>query len=355
MTTQIVRHVTPGARPGALVAPQQKAEQLRIHVVSYGPEKCEEKEVATFEEALHLMERHRVTWIDITGVHDLDLLRKLAERFNLHELAVEDVVNVGQRPKMEEYDDHIFVIMRMLHLGTVLNVEQFSLFFGERVVITIQEYEGDPFGPIRERIAAGTGRIRHRGADYLAYALVDVLEDSLYPVLEKYGEWIEQLEEELLKDPNPDLLEAVHRIKRDLLWVRRAAWPHREVISALERVESGKVTDETKVFLRDAYEHAVQVMDVVETFRDLSSGLMDLYLSSLSHRMNEVMKMLTVMASIFIPLTFIAGIYGMNFNPSSSELNMPELNWALGYPAALGVMVAIAVGMVLFFKRKGWL
>jgi magnesium transporter len=338
-----------------LIAPQEQTEGLKVHVVSYGPDACEEAEVATWEEALRLVERYSVTWIDIVGTHDHVLLKKVADRFGVHELALEDVANVGQRPKMEEYDDHIFVIMRLLHLGTVLNVEQISMFFDQQVVITIQEFEGDPFDPIRERIQAGAGRIREQGADYLAYALIDALEDSLYPVLEHYGEWIEDLEEELLKDPGPEMLESIHRIKRDLLWVRRAAWPHREVIGALQRIESGKITEETKVFLRDAYDHSVQVMDVVETFRELSSGLMDLYLSSLSHRMNEVMKVLTIMASIFIPLTFIAGIYGMNFNPDSSELNMPELNWALGYPVAIGVMVAIALGMIVFFRRRGWL
>ena len=354
MMTRIVRHVTPGATPGALIAPREKVA-ARIRVLSYGPDACEQTEVQTWEEALPLIERYKVTWVNITGVHDIELLQTLGERFGLHELALEDVVNVGQRPKMEEFDDHIFVIMRLLHLGTVLDVEQISIFVCDEVVLTIQEHDGDPFDPIRERVKSGSGRIRQLGADYLAYALVDAIEDSLYPVLEHYGEWIEKLEAELLRDPKPDLLESIHRIKRDLLWVRRAAWPHREVIGGLQRLESGKITDETKVFLGDAYEHAVQVMDVVETFRDLSSGLMDLYLSSLSHRMNEVMKVLTVMASIFIPLTFIAGIYGMNFNPDSSELNMPELNWALGYPVAIGVMVFIAVVMILYFKRRGWI
>ncbi len=353
--TRIIRHVTPGASPGALIAPQQQVEKLKIHVVCYGPDEVEEADVGSLSEALELIGSHAVAWIDVTGVHDVELIEQLGKHFGLHELALEDVLNVGQRPKIEEYEDHIFVIMRMLHLGTVLNVEQFSLFFGERVVITIQEYEGDPFDEIRERIRSGAGRMRTCGGDYLAYALIDALEDSLYPVLEQYGEWIEHVEEELLREPKPDLLETVHRIKRDLLWVRRAAWPHREIISALQRIESGLITDDTKVYLRDTYEHAVQVMDVVETFRDLSGGLMDLYLSSLSHRMNEVMKVLTVMASIFIPLTFIAGIYGMNFNPNSSELNMPELNWAMGYPVALGGMALIAIGMVVYFKRKGWI
>ena len=353
--TRIIRHVTPGASPGSLIAPKQKVDHLKIHVVCYGPEEVKEAEVATLAEALEVMDGHAVTWIDVTGVHDIELIQQLGHRFNLHDLALEDVVSVGQRPKAEEYEDHFFVIMRMLHLGTVLNVEQFSLFFGNQVVITIQEYDGDPFDGIRERIRSGNGRIRSRGGDYLAYALIDALEDSLYPVLEQYGEWIEHIEEELLREPKPDLLETVHRIKRDLLWVRRAAWPHREIIGALQRSESHLITKETKVFLADAYDHAVQVMDVVETFRDIAGGLMDLYLSSLSHRMNEVMKVLTVMASIFIPLTFIAGIYGMNFNPESSGMNMPELNWALGYPVALGAMVFIAVVMVLFFRRKGWI
>jgi magnesium transporter len=354
--TRIIPHVTPGASPGALIAPKQKAvERPRIRVVCYGPDGCDEREVDTLAEALPLIRHRAVTWIDVVGVQDVELLETLGAHFNLHPLALEDVMNVGQRPKMEEFDDHVFVIMRMLHLGTVLRVEQFSLFFTKDVVITLQEYEGDPFKYVRERIDGAKGRIRHRGADYLAYAIVDALEDSLYPVLEQYGEWIEQIENELLNQPSPEMLETIQRIKKDLLWVRRAAWPHREVISGLERSESELIDERTKPFLRDSYEHAVQIMDVVETFRDLAGSLMDLYLSTMSNRMNEVMKVLTIMASIFIPLTFIAGIYGMNFDSGSSPWNMPELHWAWGYPVALGVMLLIGLGMTLFFKRKGWL
>ena len=354
--TQIIRHVTPGASPGALIAPKHKEiERPRLHVVCYGPDGCDEREVESLAQALPLIRHRQVTWIDVVGVQDVKLLEQLGQHFGLHPLALEDVMNVGQRPKLEEHEDHLFVIMRLLHLGTVLRVEQFSLFMTRDVVITLQEYEGDPFDGIRERIRSGSGRIRKSGADYLAYTLVDALEDSLYPVLETYGEWIEEIEEELLRDPAPQMLETIQRIKRDLLWVRRAAWPHREVISALERSDSKLIHPETKTYLRDAYEHSVQIMDVVETFRDLAGGLMDLYLSTLSHRMNEVMKVLTIMASIFIPLTFIAGIYGMNFDHDSSPMNMPELHWAWGYPVALGTMVVIGFGMVLYFRRKGWL
>jgi magnesium transporter len=354
--TRIIRHVTPGASPGALIAPKHKeVERPRLHVVCYGPDGCDEREVETLAEALPLIRHREVTWIDVVGVQDVELLQLLGQHFGLHPLALEDVMNVGQRPKVEEHSDHFFVIMRLLHLGTVLRVEQVSLFFSKNVVITLQEYEGDPFDPIRERIRNAAGRIRNRGADYLAYALVDALEDSLFPVLETYGEWIEEIEEELLRDPAPEMLETIQRIKRDLLWVRRAAWPHREVISSLERSESELISKGTKKYLRDAYEHSVQVMDVVETFRDLAGGLMDLYLSKQSHHMNEVMKVLTIMASIFIPLTFIAGIYGMNFDHESSPLNMPELHWAWGYPVAIGAMVTIGLGMVFYFRRKRWL
>ena len=353
--TRIVRHVTPGASPGALIAPKlQEGERSRLHVVCYGPDGCDEREVDSLAEALPLINHRAVTWIDVVGVQDVELLQQLGQHFGLHPLALEDVMNVGQRPKLEEHSDHLFVIMRLLHLGTVLRVEQVSMFFTKDVVITLQEYPGDPFDPVRERVRSSTGRIRDLGADYLAYALIDALEDSLYPVLETYGEWIESIEDELLREPDPKMLETIHRIKRDLLWVRRAAWPHREVISGLQRVESGLISDETKTYLRDVYEHSVQILDVVETFRDLAGSLMELYLSTLSHRMNEVMKVLTIMASIFIPLTFIAGIYGMNFDHDSSPLNMPELHWAWGYPVALGTMIVIGLGMVLFFKRKGW-
>jgi magnesium transporter len=221
--------------------------------------------------------------------------------------------------------------------------------------VSLQEKEGDPFEEVRERIRRGTGHIREKGSDYLAYALVDALIDSLYPILEIYGEWIDTLEQDLIHNASPKQMETVQGVKRDLLWMRRCAWPHREVMGTLERPEaSDLIAEETRPYFRDCYEHSIQLMDVVETFRDLAGGLTDLYLSSASNRMNEVMKVLTIISSIFIPMTFVAGIYGMNFNPDRSGWNMPELNWIFGYPAALGMMLGIAAIMIAVFKRKRW-
>jgi magnesium transporter len=338
------------------VAPPQRVDRVRITVIGYTPQGYEELEIESVEEAPPILERSKVTWLNVVGLHDVELLRKIAERFALHPLAMEDVVNLGQRPGTVEYDDHAFISMRLVHIRNPLDVEQVSIFLAPGLVISFQEIpDDDPFDPVRERIRKGGGNIRRRGSDYLAYALVDCLVDSLYPVLETYGDAIELLESQLLGRSLPGMMDRIQKIKRDLLWIRRVAWPHREAVAALGRLEGKLVSDDTRHYLRDSYDHTVQIMDVVETLRELVSSLTDLHLSQVSNRMNEVMKVLTVMASIFIPLTFIAGIYGMNFNPDASPLNMPELNWFWGYPSALVLMGSVGGGMLLFFKRKGWI
>ncbi len=369
--TRFVRHVEVGAEPGALKPGPKKVDDVTIDVLTYSADNCHEAKVETIGEALQALrdskDYDQIVWLNITGLHDVEILTELRDHFDLHRLAMEDVVNVGQRPKVEFFPNQVFIIMRMLSFvgGSLrpedreeqrIEVEQFSLFFGKSVVVTLQEKENDPFDGVRERIRRGTGNIRHRGADYLAYALVDALTDSLYPILEAYGEWIDVLERQLIHNSSPEQIETVQGIKRDLLWMRRCAWPHREVMSALERPDaSDLIAEDTRPYFRDCYEHSIQLMDVVETFRDLAGGLTDLYLSSASNRMNEVMKVLTIISSIFIPMTFVAGIYGMNFNPDQSVWNMPELNWVFGYPAALGTMVGIALVMIAIFRRKHWL
>jgi magnesium transporter len=257
---------------------------------------------------------------------------------------------VGQRPKVEEYDDHLFCVLRCFHHdGSELRSEQISLFLLPGAVLTFQEVHGDAFEPVRERVRRGTGRIRRAGADYLAYALVDALVDQFFPLMERLGERIEALEEELVDRPEPETLQAIYRLRRELLLLRRAAWPEREVLGALHRGETKLVRPETQVFLRDAYDHAVQVLEILETYRELAGSMLDVYLSSLSHRMNEVMKVLTIIATIFIPLTFVAGIYGMNFQ------YMPELTWRWAYPVVLGAMTAIGLALVWYFRRRGWI
>jgi len=356
MTRLKRRFQAPGTSPGTLRAPEQpRAEKVTIKVFEYGPDSMEEKAPASIEEALPRGDSSTVTWINVNGLHDVTLLQKLGDHFSLHALALEDVLNTGQRPKLEDYDEHYFIVMKEIRWQGSLETEQISLFVGRRWVITLQEFPGDPFEPVRERIRKGKGRIRKIGADYLAYALIDALVDGYFPLLEKLGERIEEMEEELVGHPTQQTLHEIHRLKRELLLLRRSAWPQREVINALQREESHLVKRETRVYLRDCYDHTIQIMDMIETYRDLAAGMLDVYLSSVSNRMNEIMKVLTIMASIFIPLTCLPGLHGMNFDTPPSPWNMPELKWYWGYPAVLGGMLAVGILMVIYFRRKDWL
>ncbi len=351
------RHHPPGTSPGTL-RPHEvpKGEKVTIRVISYGPDRFEEKELASVDEALAYRDAPGVTWIDVSGLHDMGVLQKLGDAFGLHPLALEDVLNTGQRPKLDDYETQQFMVMKEIHFsGSMIEMEQVSLFLGKSYVITFQETPGDCFEPVRERLRKGKGRLRRLGADYLVYALIDSLVDQAFPILEKLGEGIEDLEEEVLHSPTRETLHAIHDVKRCLLGLRRAAWPQREVIHALQSEGSRFVQKETRVYLRDLYDHTIQIMDMIETYRDITAGMLDVYLSSLSNRMNEIMKVLTIIATIFIPLTFIVGIYGMNFNTQVSPWNMPELNWRYGYPTVLGVMLMIAVGMLIYFRRRKWL
>ncbi len=324
-------------------------------MIDYGPDHIEEIELTRIEDAFGYKESASVTWINIEGLSDVDLIAHLGERFGFHKLALEDVVNCGQRPKVEPYEDHEFLILRSVRVeGSDLIGEQISLFLGTGFVVTFQEIPGDSWEAVRERIRLGRGLIRKRGADYLAYALIDALIDEFFPVLERYGEDIEQLENELIAKPSPAMLIEIHRIKRDLLMLRRAAWPERDLLNSILRDGSELITPETRIFLRDCYDHVVQTIDVIETYRELAGGMLDVYLSSQSHRMNEIMKVLTILSSIFIPLSFVAGVYGMNFDTTVSRYNMPELHWVLGYPFALSLMMAVALVLVGYFKKKGW-
>ena len=350
------RFQKPGTAPGTLQAPEvRRVEKITIQVMDYGPDYLLEKELASIEEVLAYRDTTTTTWINVNGIHDIDLLRKLGEYFGFHPLALEDVLNTNQRPKVDTYEDHQYIVVKELRWQQqALEVEQVSIFLGRKFVITLQETQGDPFGPVRDRIRAGQGRIRKMGPDYLAYALIDAVVDEFFPILEKFGELIEDLESEMVDVPSQDTLRRIHQIKRDLLVLRRAAWPEREVINGLQRDESRLIRKETKVFLRDCYDHTVQIMDIIENYRDLAASLVEVYLSSISNRMNEVIKMLTLVTSVFIPLTFIVGVYGMNFNPASSPWNMPELNWYWGYPVTLAAMLVLASAMLFYFRRKGW-
>ena len=342
-------HPPVGSKPGTLVINAQ-AERPVIHVMKYKPEHLEEHDVAEVGELQRLLEENTVCWIDVQGLGDEQVLRALAELFSIHPLALEDVVNVPQRPKVERFEKHTLCLSRMaLVRDGQIDREQVSIFVGANYVLTFQERAGDVFDPVRARIRQGGPILRSSGPSYLAYALLDAVIDGYYPIMEAFGEKLEALENEIVESPHPAILHQIHHAKRDLLALRRAIWPQREAVNALIRDEDPLISETVRVYLRDCYDHCVQIMDAVETYRELTGGLMDVYLSSIGNRQNEVMKVLTIMASIFIPLTFMAGIYGMNFQ------NMPELQTRWGYPFLLAAMVAVAAAMVWYFWRKGWI
>jgi magnesium transporter len=342
-----------GLPPGTLVhVGERKVEEVKIRIMDYRETHFEERELATVEELAPFLEKPAVKWIDVIGIHQVDMIQKIGNLFDLHPLVLEDIVHTDQRPKLEDFEDYIFVISKMLTYEEEKNeivMEQVSLVLGENYIISFQEREGDVFNLVRERIRRGRGRLRKMGCDYLAYALLDAVVDHYFVVLEKLGERIESLEEELTNAPTPETLRIIHYLKRELILLRKLVWPLREVLSGLEREGSQLIQERTTVYLKDLYDHTIQVVDTTETFRDMVSGMLDIYLSSVSNKMNQVMKLLTIIATIFIPLTFIVGIYGMNFE------YMPELAWPWGYPFVWVVMLAISLLMVLYFKRKKWL
>lgn len=347
----------PGSVPGTLRLAVD-ALPPTIIVIDYNEANATRKQVTMPEACMPYLDNGSVSWVDVLGLGNQETWRQMNQVFKLHPLALEDVVNVPQRPKVEEYEDHLVMISRMViprEDTTGFYSEQVSLILGKHYLLTVQEEsEHDCFGPVRDRIRANKGIIRKQGADYLAYVLLDAIIDGFFPVLEDYGELIEELEDEVVVNPTRQTLEKIHQVKRELLTLRRAIWPQRDAINSLIRDGSDLISADVRVYLRDCYDHTIQVLDMVETYRELASSLMDVYLSSLSNRMNEVMKFLTVISTIFIPLTFIAGVYGMNFDREKSPLNMPELSWYWGYPACWALMIAISCGLVYSFWRRGW-
>lgn len=321
-----------------------------VQCMDYGPSKVESR-VGVELEALLKEPRPpwaEVRWININGLHPF-VVNRCKEHFNLHTLAAEDVLNTSQRPKLEDYSDHLFLVLRMLSAQGRLNTEQISLFFFKDTLITFQETVGDVWDPIRQRLQNPGARLRTQGAPYLVYALLDAVVDHCFPILEGYGELLEEMEASVLKDPSPSVQQRIHATKRELIVIRRLIWPLRDVINALQRDENGFFNDFVRTYLRDVYDHTIQVIDIVETYREMAGGLNDLYMSSMGNRMNEIMKVLTIMASVFIPITFLAGVYGMNFE------HIPEIAWPYAYPVFWVICFSIVSVLLIYFYRKGWI
>ena len=342
-----------GLTPGTLVhIGEKKIEKVRIRIIDYDETQLEEKEVKTVEECFTFKDKPTITWINIDGLHDIEVIEKIGRHFGLHPLVLEDIVNTEQRPKLEDFGDHIFVVLKMLYYDNdknELEVEQVSLIFGLNFVISFQERLGKIFEPLRERIRKGKGRVRKSGADYLAYALIDSIVDNYFVILEQFGERIEDTEQELATNPTQEILQTIRAFKKEMIFLRKSIWPLREVVNSLERGESPLIHESTGIYLRDVYDHTIQIIDAVESYRDMLAGMLDVYLSSISNKMSEVMKVLTIFAAIFIPLTFVAGIYGTNFS------FIPEFEWQWSYFVFLFVLVLIGISMLAYFRRKKWL
>ncbi|MBI5892825.1 MAG: magnesium/cobalt transporter CorA [Deltaproteobacteria bacterium] len=342
-----------GLPPGTLIhIGEKKREDVRITVIDYDEAQVHELDIKDIEQCFPFKDKPTVTWLNVEGLHKPEIIQKLGACYGLHPLSLEDILNTDQRPKIEDYKDYLYIVLKMLHnsKGSEFAVEQISLILGPNFVISFQEgIEGDAFNSVRDRIRSGKGRIRGMGADYLAYSLIDAIVDNYFIIMEKIGENIENIEDELVANPTIKTLHKIHQLKRELIFLRKAVWPSREVVDIMERRGSPLIKDTTAVYLRDIYDHTIQVIDAIEISREMLSGMLDIYLSSVSNKLNEIMKFLTIIGTIFIPLTFIVGIYGMNFE------FMPEIKWRYGYFAVMALMSAIAVFMLFYFRKKKWI
>jgi magnesium transporter len=343
-----------GLPAGSLVyTGERKGGAIRFTAIDYDETTFQEKVLGSIEACFPYKDKTTVTWINLDGVHDPQALEKLGDCFGLHRLVMEDILSIDQRPKLEDYGGYLYIVLRMISLnGASKEVmsEQVSIVLGKNFLLTFQEgVEGDVFNLIRERLRTGKGRLRKEGADYLAYSLLDAIVDNYFVVLERLGEKIELLEGEIVEAPGQQTIQKLYSLKRELLFLRKSVWPLREVASSLSKRESELIRETTVLYLRDVYDHVIQVIDTLEIYREMLAGMLDIYLSSINNRLNAVMKVLTVIATIFMPLTFIAGVYGMNFR------YMPELEWRYGYPLVLLVMLGVGISMYLYFKKKTWL
>ena len=351
-----IRYHPPVSPPGRLVEHAAVASgPLRLRLIDYFVVCVVERDDVSALQCKDSLARDDITWIDAHGRITPEVLQELGTTFGLHPLTLEDVLNTGQRPKLEGYDHQLFIIMSLpVWRDEGLATEQISVFVGERYLISFHNGDDDIFEPVRKRLHAANGRMRAHGADYLLYSLLDLVIDQGFPILEALGERIEELEERLLDKPSKDILADIHALKRDLLLLRRMLWPQREVLNQLLREEQALIGADTKPYLRDCYDHTVQIMDLFETYRDMTSSMLDVYISSVSQRLNDIMRVLTIIATLFIPPTFLVGVYGMNFGDPHNPWAMPELYWRYGYPLVWAMIIAMIGGMLVYFKRHGW-
>jgi magnesium transporter len=341
-----------GLPPGTLIhIGERKTERSAIILIEYDEDCYREVPEATSDTAVTARKRSTTLWVNVDGLHETDVVGSFGTLFSLHPLTQEDILNTEQRPKIEQFDDYLYLVLKMLSTGEEGEIcaEQVSIVLTDGAVLSFQESPGDVFASVRTRLKGSKGRIRREGPDYLLYALIDAVVDGYFVVFDQLGERIEELEDEVIGNPDPSTLERIYALRRDLIYLRKSIWPLREVVGSLGRDGTGIIAEPTLIYFKDVHDHIIQVADTLETYRDMATGMLDIYLSSVSNRMNEVMKILTIIATIFIPLTFLAGLYGMNF------AHMPELSWELGYPALLVFMLVIAVVEVLYFRRRGWL
>lgn len=346
-----------GLSPGSLIfTGEQKTKEIQITVLSYKEDKYHEKEISNINDLASFKENAEVSWINVSGLHDINILERIGNIFSIHPLTLEDILNVHQSPKIEDYDSYLFVVLKMINTNASgrLDIEQLSIIHGKNYVITFQEKSGSVFDPIKDRIRNNKGRLCKLGGDYLVYRLIDSVVDHYFFVLEKFDEQIEIIEDNILENPDETSIQSIHRSRKELIKLRRSIFPLREVLYTVEEEKFQLIKKETYIFIRDLADHVRRILDSIENYREIINGLLEVYLSSSSRKMNEIVKLLTIISTIFIPLTFIAGVYGMNFNTHISKWNMPELEWIFGYPAIMGFMFLIAVSLIFYFKRKGW-
>jgi magnesium transporter len=340
-----------GAPPGTMLYNgDEKDQRIKITLIEFNETEYFEDDFYDLSTCLSHVKDNMVKWINVEGVHNIELIEKIGKLYNIHPLTLEDIVHIDQRPKFEDYDHYILSILKMIIYDNQVHAEQLSMILLDNTVISFQEPEGgDAFDIIRTRLRTNKGRVRKLGADYLFYALMDAVVDWYFNAIEKIGDKVEKIEEEIINEPRRESLIELYNLKREVIYLRKQVWPLRDMISNLLRSESGFITRSTQLFFRDLQDHSTRIIDTVETYRDLLSGIMDIYLSTNANRMNEVMKVLTIISSIFIPVTFIVGVYGMNFE------FMPELKSPYGYAVVWGIMLIIIVGQIIYFKKRKWM